>query len=222
MESSHYRLLAFESREALVGTLAQRISNVLAEAIKQKDHATLLVSGGSTPKKLFATLSNAPIEWKKVSVGLVDERRVDVESEASNEKLVREHLLTNAAKEAAFYGLMGISEDFEECFNNPDVVVLGMGLDGHTASFFPNDASLNAALYGEEFLSKTTAPTEPHERLTLSRGFLLGAKNLLLHIEGEAKKSVFLNAANTSSIETFPINAMMRQHTPLLEVYYAD
>lgn len=222
MESSHYQLLAFESRTILVEALGTKILTLLAQSIEKKGFATLLVSGGSTPKKLFQMLSNSVLEWENVRIGLVDERCVDVQSEASNEHLVREYLLTNRANSATFYGLMQIDAAFENLFEKPDVVVLGMGLDGHTASFFPQDSALAAALYAEEFLCSTTAPVEPFERLTLSRSFLLGAKNLLLHIEGAEKKRVFANATNAKSIEEFPINAMMQQTTPLLKVYYAD
>lgn len=222
MESRHFLYHQFDTREELVDSLALKISKTLRLAIEQKGYATLLLSGGSTPKKLFAHLSNAALPWENVRVGLVDERCVSLQSEASNERLVRENLLVNAAKSAAFYGLMEMDAAFESLFELSDVVVLGMGLDGHTASFFPKDSELANALYGEYFYYKTTAPTEPTERITLSRSLLLRSKNLLLHIEGEAKKSLFFNATNARGIEQYPINAMMLQTTPLLEVYYAD
>lgn len=57
-----------------------------------------------------------------------------------------------------------------------------------TPPLFPEDSELESALYGKEFFYKTNAPTEPRERITLSRSFLLGSKNLLLHIEGKEKK----------------------------------
>lgn len=222
MESSHFKLLEFTSRELLVDALAHKIVTALSLAIEQKGFATLLLSGGSTPKKLFAKLSNRALSWENVRVSLVDERCVSVQSEASNERLVRENLLINAAKSAQFYGLMELNSAFEDLFESPDVVVLGMGLDGHTASFFPEDSELGSALYGEEFFYKTTAPTEPRERITLSRRFLLQSQNLLLHIEGEEKKTVFIKATNAQTVEHYPIKAMMQQTTPLLEVYYAD
>lgn len=135
MESSHFKLLEFTSRELLVDALAHKIVTALSLAIEQKGFATLLLSGGSTPKKLFAKLSNRALSWENVRVSLVDERCVSVQSEASNERLVRENLLINAAKSAQFYGLMELNSAFEDLFESPDVVVLGMGLDGHTASF---------------------------------------------------------------------------------------
>jgi 6-phosphogluconolactonase len=233
MANNYYDFISFASSETLVEVLYQKIINILADSISEKGFANLAVSGGSTPKKLFNKLSRANIDWEKVRVTLVDERWVDKSSEMSNEKLVRDNLLINGAKKATFYGLktdellaknsvscLGVT--LEKLFNQLDVVVLGMGIDGHTASFFPHSAELEFALNTRDLVCATTATVEPKERITLSRNFLLSTQNLFLHIEGKEKKEVFLNASKSDDILSMPIISMMQQQKPLLEVYYAD
>ena len=130
--------------------LADNISKELEASINQLGKASLLVSGGTSPKGLFQILSKKAIDWSKVTVGLVVERFVSNENEASNEKLVNENLLINLASKAKFLSMVHKIEDEKEnlklvnlayspFFKDLTVVVLGMGEDGHTASLFPND-----------------------------------------------------------------------------------
>jgi 6-phosphogluconolactonase len=233
MESNYYDFKEFASREKLVESLSKKIIDSLSAAIEKKGFATLVLSGGSTPKKLLNALSNISFDWEKVRVTLVDERWVDNTSDKSNEKLVRDNLLVNKAKSARFFNLKTdgkyakdslttLCVTMEKLSHELDVVILGMGLDGHTASFFPHTKELSHALSTNDLVCATTATVEPKERITLSRSYLLTAQNLILHIEGKEKKEVFLRASATDHISNMPIIAMMQQQIPLLEVYYAD
>ena len=85
----------FESRELLEDSLADELLKVLTESIEKYGNATLLLSGGSTPKVLFQKLSERKFPWENITIGLVDERFVNNSSEYSNEKLIRETLLQN-------------------------------------------------------------------------------------------------------------------------------
>ncbi|MBN2815420.1 MAG: 6-phosphogluconolactonase [Campylobacterales bacterium] len=233
MATKYYEIHEFRTKELLVERLKEKIVAELQEAITNKGYATLALSGGSTPKKLFQELSKVPLEWERVYVTLVDERWVDVNSDASNEKLVRENLLINAAVQASFAPLKtahssakeAVSElcqSMKKLFSELDIVILGMGLDAHTASFFPKAQELEHALSTQELVCATTASVEPKERITLSRKFLLSSKNLILHIEGREKKEVFEDATASDEVASKPIIAMMQQEHPLLEVYYAE
>ncbi len=233
MANKHFRFVDCKTREALVDSLQEKIVLSLQDAISRKGFATLALSGGSTPIKLLQSLSLVELDWEKVSVTLVDERWVDASSEKSNEKLVKDNFLIHNAKSARFFHLKTddtsateavkrVEERFEEFSHKLDVVVLGMGLDGHTASFFPHSKELEHALVTDELVCATTATVEPKERITLSRSFLLSATNLYLHIEGKEKKEVFTRASKSDDVSEMPIIAMMQQTEPLLEVYYAD
>jgi len=233
MESNYFDFKEFKSKESLVESLSKKIISSLSDAIEKKGFATLVLSGGSTPKKLLNRLSNISFEWEKVRVTLVDDRWVDATSEKSNEKLVRDNFLINKAKEARFFHLKTdgkfakdsvttLCVTMEKLSHQLDVVVLGMGLDGHTASFFPHAKELTHALNTDDLVCATTATVEPKERITLSRNYLLSAQNLILHIEGKEKKEIFLKASKSDHVSNMPIISMMQQKIPLLEVYYAD
>lgn len=138
----------FATDPQLVEDLAVEIARHLQAAIASRDQATLAVSGGKTPLPLFARLSRSDIEWDKVTVTLVDERWVPEQHPDSNARLVKTGLLKGRARYARFLGLMtGAADPFtaEEQLDRRlgelplplDVVVLGMGEDGHTASYFP-------------------------------------------------------------------------------------
>ncbi|MDQ6646366.1 MAG: 6-phosphogluconolactonase, partial [Pseudomonadota bacterium] len=147
----------FTNCQAQAVALAERIAEQLRDGLAERGHATLAVSGGSTPKALFACLSREKLDWSRVRITLVDERWVDVDGERSNARMVRSSLLQNEAAAAHFVPLytgdatpeggLAVANECIEALALPfDAVVLGMGDDGHTASFFPGGDNLHEAL----------------------------------------------------------------------------
>ena len=205
----------FEAREALAASLARDVADELSRAIEAKGRATLAVSGGTTPKLFFEKLSVIDIPWSRVSVTLVDERQVPESSERSNARLVRQHLLQNKAAAARFVPLVG-NPDAE---NIPafDVAVLGMGNDGHTASFFPGGDTLAEAIDAEtrKRLIAITAPGAGEPRLTFTLPVLAQAGRLALHIEGAEKKQVLKQALAEGPQEDMPVRAVLRGPAPV-------
>lgn len=205
----------FEAREALAETLARDVADELSRAIAAKGKATLAVSGGSTPKLFFDRLSRIEIPWARVSVTLVDERQVPDTSERSNARLVREHLLKDKAAAATFIPLF----DNPEAEKAPpfDVAILGMGNDGHTASFFPGGDRLAEALDADssQRLIEITAPGAGEPRLTFTLPVLEAAGRLKLHIEGVEKKDVLRKALGQGAREDMPVRAVLRSAAPL-------
>ncbi len=205
----------FEAREALAETLARDVADELERAIEAKGRATLAVSGGTTPKLFFEKLSRIDIPWHRVSVTLVDERQVPETSERSNARLVRMHLLTNRAASARFIPLAG-NPDAEKvpAF---DVAILGMGSDGHTASFFPGGDRLAEALDADsgKRLIQMTAPGAGEPRLTFTLPVLEQAGRLALHIEGAEKKQVLKKALSEGPAEDMPVRAVLRSAAPV-------
>lgn len=211
----------FASKEALNETFATKIIAILQTAITEKGQASLIVSGGNTPKPLFAALSQADLDWSKVIISLADDRWVDINDAASNDKLVREHLLVGNAAAATFISLKHDFADAndavsacEAALGNVkmpfDVLILGMGEDGHTASLFPCSKELQAGLdldSGNKYIA-VQPTTAPHQRMSLTLPALLASNNIFLHLTGEAKQAVVAQALASTETQ-MPIKAVL-------------
>jgi len=164
----------------------------------------------------------------------VDERWVEPAESDSNEHLVREHLLKNRAAAATFIGMKnsaataGAGE--QECelqlqqVSRPfDVLILGMGGDGHTASLFPGAEKLAGATNLDS--GKTCmgiAPlTAPHERMTLTLPAILDSGQIYLHITGQEKHDVLQKALKDGPVEAMPIRFILGQQTTPVTVFWA-
>lgn len=229
---TNIHLHQFQNSQTLVESLSQKISKQLQEAINQRGKASLIVSGGSTPKPLFEKLSSIDIEWSAVTVGLCDERWVDAHHADSNEKLVREYLFQNRASGAKFSSMyregLEAVDAIEQCNRQVqmdlmpmDVLVLGMGGDAHTASLFPHNAKLAEGLSLENSsLCITMQPDDaPHQRMSLTRKAILDAEHIYLHFEGEQKRRVYDEAIGGEDMITMPIRSILNQKQKDIEVY---
>jgi 6-phosphogluconolactonase len=209
------RRRVFDGKEQLAHGLAHDVAVWLNEAIAKNGSALLAVSGGSTPKPFFAALSNMKLAWSKVKVTLVDERQVPEESDRSNARLVKQSLLQNLAAAATFIPLY----ENPEAANLPafDVVILGMGHDGHTASFFPGGDHLARALDMKtpEAILTMNAPGAGEPRLTFSLARLLHTAHLCLHIEGQDKMKVLDAALAQQDAMQMPVRAVLNATKPL-------
>jgi 6-phosphogluconolactonase len=205
----------FESRGSLSSALATDVANALQHHLRVKGSACLAVSGGSTPKLFFETLSRFDVPWSRITVTLVDERQVPETNPRSNAKLVRENLLQNSAAGAEFVPLFENPD--AENIGTLDIVVLGMGSDGHTASFFPGGDNLGEALSPKtgKRIVKMSAPAADEPRLTFTLPALLDASLLCLHIEGQEKRDVLNQALAEGPVEAMPVRAVLRSKKPL-------
>ncbi len=223
-----------DSEEVLAQKLALSVSKQLNACIDDKNKACLAVSGGKTPIAFFQQLSQQTIEWSKVTIILVDERWLPTDHTDSNEKLVRDHLIQNNAKQAYFLGLKNDaelpSEGIMDCetqlrtqIDHIDVVVLGMGLDGHTASWFTDSKQLPALLDAET--SAWCLPVEddflPQPRMSLTWRFIKRAEKIYLHFSGEEKNSVFKKACDGVS-EQLPVSHVLHQDGIGISVYRTE
>jgi len=220
----------YPSRQALADALADDVAHALTSSIEASGEAVLAVSGGSTPGLLFTALSKHRLDWANVVVTLVDERFVPPSSERSNERLVRERLLVNEARGARFVPLYSDVDSVEQAatqanaglglFGSLDVAILGMGSDGHTASFFPDAKNLGALLdpAATSGVEAVHAPSAGEPRLTQTLPRLTGARFLALHIEGEQKHAVLAEALEPTS--SLPVSEVFRQAPRAVPVYW--
>jgi 6-phosphogluconolactonase len=204
---------AFPSREALYEAAAGALSDALTVGIAAKGAASLALAGGSTPAPVYRLLSQAPLDWAKVTVTLTDERKVAADHPDSNERMLRQTLLTGPAAQARFAPL---DETAIAALTPFDGVLLGMGEDGHFASLFPGNAALADGLAGGSLTIDVPrgepAPPQPRSSLTLKA--LSGAATALLVITGAAKRSLLEN------VDGLPVAALIDAVQP--RILWAD
>ncbi len=226
------QLYSFGDVDLLNCDLANQIKNKLSEAIDQRGHAYFVVSGGKTPVNLFKILAQTSLSWDKVTVLLADERCVGVEDLDRNERLVKEHLLQHEAKNAQFISLynehLNSSESIQKVREDLailptfDVVILGMGEDGHTASLFPCSDELQDGLddnANDVILIKPKMA--PYQRMSLSKKRLLNSRSIFLHLVGQKKREVLAKAMAERNPTIMPICAFLNNHNTNVQVMYA-
>ena len=177
----------------------------------------------------FERLAQQELDWAKVTISLADERWVPVSHPDSNEGLLRRHLLQGPAAAARLVGLYQSAASLEQAAERADavlaklppidVLVLGMGEDGHTASLFPDSPNLEAALdpRGVRRCLPMQAPSVPRQRLSMSLALLASARLTLLALHGPGKLATLNQALAGESYEAMPIRAFLARP---LEIYW--
>ncbi|MEP4888761.1 MAG: 6-phosphogluconolactonase [Aliiglaciecola sp.] len=211
----------FSSVEQLNQDFSAQIADILKAGIAKNGRASLAVSGGRTPAKLFNQLSTQTLDWEKVDITLVDERWVEESDPASNAAMVKRELLINKAAAANFYGLKTaetdarnavsvLNENLAKIKTPFDVLILGMGEDGHTASLFPCSEQIEQGLNTniESDYIAVTPTTAPNQRMSLTLKSILNSENIFLHLVGESKKRIIDIAKQSDDALEMPIRAV--------------
>jgi len=225
-------LICFKNPDAMARRLADVIEARLARRIAERGWATLAVSGGSTPAGLYTVLSKRRLDWSCVTAVLVDDRWTAPGTKGSNETFVREKLVQNQAASLNLIGLWsnaGSPAEGLKAANGRlakikgrfDAVVLGMGLDGHTASWFPHATGLKRALGDVDakvavITARRSAVTGLIvDRITLTHSAIADVRFICLMITGEEKRRVYEQAMEGGSIEAMPVRAILNARPDL-------
>ena len=207
---------------ALHQAVVARIADALRQAVRERGGAVLAVSGGKSPVPMFEALSAIDLPWPRVTVTLVDERLLPVDHDGSNEKLVKTHLLQHAAADASFCGLRGTAATLDEAADEADravaklthpydVIVLGMGENGHTLSWEPGGDHLDQAI--DLATNRLVLPmiaevaSVTPERLTLTLPLVAKGRLVLLPLEGAGKLDTLARAMRPGPVTEMPIRA---------------
>ena len=179
------------------------LSSRIQDAIAHRGRCTLGLSGGSTPRSVYEALALVPdIDWSKVHIFLVDERYIDSSDDRSNQKLVRDTLAgpLDLPEEQLHFPdtsleiqgcILEYTKDLTHLFSEaaPDIMVLGMGPDGHIASLFP---PVPETAFGEVLvLHTTTDQFDVYDRISVSPLVLMSCQSHLMLLKGADKKEVW-------------------------------
>lgn len=222
-----------EDRESLAERLAGHMAGWLQADLTSRDRTAMALSGGSTPALLYQALARQPLPWERIDVMPVDERWVAADSDQANERLIRQTLLQGGACDARFFSLLGdASAPHQQAALNENrlaacawplsVAVMGMGGDGHTASWFPRDPGLAEALEGDSprLCVATEAPENPRQRLTLTWPVIRQAGQCVLLIHGEEKKRRLQQVLDTpGEVHDEPVRQLLRRP---LSIYWSE
>ena len=228
------QLNEFHSTEVCNDQLAKVLGGNISQILSDQPVCNIALAGGNTPKPLYALLSELSLPWEKVQVTLSDERWVGVDHDDSNEKMLRTELLINYAQKARFIPLKNAKHNPSDAtalcntnlkHNMPklDVVVLGMGEDGHFASIFPNIENIHALLNLQQGgTCQAVFPPGKPPRMSLTLAYLLTAKKIYLLISGQKKKKIITDVSrNNSPVTTYPVTALINQQVCPIEVYWS-
>lgn len=225
--SEQINLHNFDDLEQQSQHLADIVAQILQSQISKNGLASIAVSGGSTPKKLFELLSKIDLEWAKVAITLVDDRWLANDQADSNQQLVEKNLLQNYAAKAQFIplfqdGLSAFAANdkvnalFEHIKQPFDVVLLGMGNDGHTASLFPCSEQIREGLSTNATYLATQPTTAPYERMSLSAHAIEAAGHLFLQLKGTDKQVTLSKALKGDKHLEMPIRRFLTNNITVL------
>lgn len=222
----------FDSREQASTAAARFIAVSLARSLQVSAEASLIVSGGTSPVDCFRQLATTPIDWGKVQVLLSDERWIPPDDADSNEKLVRDNLLQDAASAAQLLPVYAqdttpqarcaVLDRALQAVPQPfSCTLLGMGSDGHFASLFPDADTLEAGLDRDNpagYIAVQTAAS-PYVRISMTMRALCNSDAIVLLIFGDEKRAVYQAAEEQDS--QLPVAHLRRQDATAVHVFWA-
>lgn len=192
----------FPAADLWVKKLVMQWARAEDKALRERGRFTAALAGGGTPKRLYEALTKGGPDWSRTYLFLGDERCVPSDHEESNYRMIRETLVIPAGilPEQVFrwrteLGAKDAAEDYEGrlrgCLGEPpvlDLVLLGLGNDGHTASLFPGTPALEER---ERWAVANPVPQLDTTRLTLTYPAILAARDIWFLVAGSGKREVF-------------------------------
>ncbi len=207
------------------------IESFVKEQCRHKRILRVAVSGGESPIPVYEALAHSKsVPWSRIQLYLVDERMVPLNSDESNYKMIQNHLVEPAGNARKFYHyntrepitkLMAQYQAMLELFEPPlfDLVILGLGTDGHTASLFSHSPALHES---RRLVMHTVRPgAEPQDRLTLTFPAILSSEKIVFLIQGKNKAQVVDRwLTGSASVDDLPAKGILAH--PNVDVFYLE
>ena len=204
--------------DSILDSLTNSIVDSLISSINLNGHASFVVCGGNSPLPLYNNLSKKDLDWSKVSIFLGDDRVVPADHVDSNNYLIQHNLLQNNAASASFYSLIDLKISIEDMKRPFDVVLLGLGNDGHFASLFP------AQLGSADAFDITASPgliisdqelgSPCYKRISMNLSLLMDTKRCILLVPNENKRMIVERALEDNQL---PLHYLLNQKKTKVE-----
>ena len=224
----------YDSADEMADAVAGDIGFIVDSAVEARNAALLALPGGNTPKLVFDKLAAAKLPWKRVTIIPGDERLVPMDSDLSNVRALAKAFLPAGARvvpitgDIADHKLAGNSADarLQDLPWPPDLVWLGTGADGHTASIFPGpdfDDALNApkARRAVGVMPDPLPEEAPVPRVTLTRAAILSARTILITITGQDKRDLLERAIEDGQSSKLPIGRVLAEAEQPIDIHWA-
>jgi len=225
----------FDAAEDLIDAVVGDVSFIIESALDARGQALVAFPGGSTPKPILEKLAQANIRWKSVTIIPTDDRLVPVDSPLSNVAMIAKIFIPKGARvlpitsDAADYRLAGNAANARlgDLHWPPDLVWLGMGVDGHTASIFPGPDMETALESSKEIRAVGVAPDPmpadaPVNRVTLTGAAIGAARTAILVINGAKKREVLEKAIEDGRKSSYPVGRVLEKIAVPVDIYCLD
>ena len=222
-----------DDAEAFAEAVAGDIAFIIESALDARNGAVIGLSGGNTPVKAYEKLATMKLDWKRVTIFPVDDRLVAMDSPLSNVAMLAKIFLPKGGRVMPLgadnpdYKAAGNAADarLQDLHWPPDLVVLGVGGDGHTASIFPGP-DLEAALTAPKtrraigVMPDPLPPEAPVARVTMTRAAILSAKALMLCLTGDAKRAIVEQAIEDGAGSKVPIGQVLAEAEQPIDIHW--
>lgn len=225
----------FDSAEEMVDQVVGDVTFIIESALDSRGQALVAFPGGTTPKPILEKLAQANLRWKNVTIIPTDDRLVPVDNPLSNVAMIAKIFIPKGARvlpitsDAADHKLAGNAANarLADLHWPPDLVWLGMGADGHTASIFPGpdlDDALNAAkdVRAVGVAPDPLPPEAPVNRVTLTASAIASARTTMLVMSGAKKREVLEAAIEEGAKSAYPVGCLLDKITVPVDIYCLD
>jgi 6-phosphogluconolactonase len=224
----------YETIDELADAVAGDIGFIIESAVDARDASLIAIPGGTTGQAIYPKLAQQQQRWKRVTIIPTDDRLVPMESELSNVRAVAKAFLPTGARVIPIataiedYRLAGNSADarLQDLPWPPDLVWLGMGEDGHTASIFAGP-DLQDALDAPKarraigVMPDPLPENAPVARVTLTRAAILSARTVLIAITGDKKREILEQAIADGQSSRVPIGRVLAELDQPIDIHWA-